>query len=99
MTPSQRATAVGWEGVAMIIQCPRCWTRWRAQDAPETDNPIFKCGKCHHTFRLFPGATGPDERASAVREGAPAGAASANLEFIFPRRQPALPPAQKPNVM
>jgi hypothetical protein len=82
----------------MIIQCPLCSTRWRAQDAPETDNPIFKCGRCHHTFRLFPGAPESDERNGAPRSRPAANAASDNLEFIFPRRHPVprdvVPPAE-----
>ncbi len=82
----------------MIIQCPRCSTRWRAQDASDSVNPTFKCGKCHHTFRLFPGATDADERATPARKGAPPGAPSDNLEFIFPHRQPPAPPAAKVSV-
>ncbi len=74
----------------MIIQCPRCSTRWRADDDPESDNPVFKCGRCHHTWRLFPGAPDADERGSGSARGrAAANGASDNLEFIFPGRSAA----------
>lgn len=69
----------------MIIQCPRCSTRWRVADSSATDNPVFKCGRCHHVFPQFPGAPPAAERGgSAKARGAPP--APDNLEFIFPRR-------------
>ncbi len=74
----------------MIMQCPRCSTRWRVADTSATDNPIFKCGRCHHVFSQFPGAL------PAVERGKGPKARSAvpdpdNLEFIFPARGAAGP--------
>jgi predicted Zn finger-like uncharacterized protein len=80
------------EGARMMMQCPRCSTRWRVAAAAPVENPLFKCGRCHHLFRQFPGAP-------SVRNGAPAAerpsvstpspSESDTLEFIFPERQPA----------
>lgn len=83
----------------MIIQCPRCSTRWRVADPETTDNPVFKCGRCHHVFPRFPGAPTVGERPSGGRHrgGAPADADS--LEFIFPRRPPAVMPASEPRAL
>ena len=68
----------------MIIQCPRCSTRWRVGDPSATDNPTFKCGRCHQVFPQFPGAPPPAERGGGKARSAPP--APDNLEFIFPRR-------------
>jgi predicted Zn finger-like uncharacterized protein len=68
----------------MIIQCPRCSTRWRVGDPSATDNPTFKCGRCHHVFPQFPGAPPAAERSGGKARSAPP--APDNLEFIFPRR-------------
>ncbi len=68
----------------MIMQCPRCSTRWRVGDSPTTDNPVFKCGRCHHVFPRFPGAPPIAERAGGKTRGAPP--EPDNLEFIFPQR-------------
>ncbi len=68
----------------MIIQCPRCSTRWRVGDSSATDNPTFKCGRCHHVFPQFPGAPAAAERSGGKARSAPP--APDNLEFIFPRR-------------
>ncbi len=75
----------------MMMQCPRCSTRWRVAAAAPAENPLFKCGKCHHLFRQFPGATPAREspRAATKRTSPAAPAASDTLEFIFPERQPA----------
>ena len=68
----------------MLIQCPRCSTGWRVPDTPPSDNPVFKCGRCHHLFRRFPGApTSGERRVEASRRAEPPGD---NLEFIFPTR-------------
>jgi predicted Zn finger-like uncharacterized protein len=74
----------------MMMQCPRCSTRWRVAAAAPVENPLFKCGKCHHLFRQFPGAPSATkvETAPDRRNAAPA-ADSDTLEFIFPERQPA----------
>ena len=72
--------------VAMIIQCPRCSTRWRVADSSATENPVFKCGRCHHVFPRFPGAPPQAERnGGAKARGAPP--EPDNLEFIFPGRK------------
>jgi predicted Zn finger-like uncharacterized protein len=69
----------------MLIQCPRCSGRWRVADTAPAENPTFKCGRCHHLFRRFPGAQ-PEARAAggSSQRGAPPEAD--NLEFIFPDR-------------
>src|SRR5262249_19058272 len=73
----------------MMMQCPRCSTRWRVAAASPMENPLFKCGRCHHLFRQFPGAPVPTEAATASgRRAAPAPEPD-TLEFIFPERQPA----------
>lgn len=54
------------------------------------ENPLFKCGRCHHLFRQFPGATPPPESAPAPSRKSQARAPEPDtLEFIFPDRQPA----------
>jgi hypothetical protein len=54
------------------------------------ENPLFKCGRCHHLFRQFPGAIAPSEPAtSSGRRVAPSVPEPDTLEFIFPERQPA----------
>ena len=68
----------------MLIQCPRCSTGWRVADTPSTDNPIFKCGRCHHLFRRFPGAPQSGERRSVSTKRQTRAPAGDNLEFIFP---------------
>src|SRR5689334_120530 len=68
----------------MIIQCPRCSTRWRVGDPEATDNPVFKCGRCHNVFPQFPGAPPASEANGAKAREAPP--EPDNLEFIFPRR-------------
>ncbi len=71
----------------MMMQCPRCSTRWRVAAASPVENPLFRCGRCHHLFRQFPGATAPIEAApSQTRRTTPE--EPDTLEFIFPRRQP-----------
>jgi predicted Zn finger-like uncharacterized protein len=75
-----------------MMQCPRCSTRWRVAAASPVENPLFKCGRCHHLFRQFPGAPPPGENAPASASGRRAAAAPEapdTLEFIFPERQPA----------
>ncbi|MEO6026511.1 MAG: DUF3426 domain-containing protein [Candidatus Binatia bacterium] len=85
----------------MMMQCPRCSTRWRVAAASPVENPLFKCGRCHHLFRQFPGATPPTEAAPSERRAA-AAAAPDTMEFIFPERQSAEllvadpPPAPEP---
>lgn len=76
----------------MMMQCPRCSTRWRVAAASPVDNPLFKCGRCHHLFRQFPGAPPPSEAASApIKRDVQAPPEPDTLEFIFPERQsPAL---------
>jgi predicted Zn finger-like uncharacterized protein len=69
----------------MIIQCPRCSTRWRVADPSATDNPVFKCGRCHHVFPQFPGAPRAPERGSGPKARS-APPEPDTLEFIFPRR-------------
>jgi predicted Zn finger-like uncharacterized protein len=75
----------------MMMQCPRCSTRWRVAAAAPIENPLFKCGRCHHLFRQFPGAAPvrdpapPPTRRSASQPPVDAD----TLEFIFPERQPA----------
>src|SRR5262245_57281267 len=75
----------------MMMQCPRCSTRWRVAAAAPVENPLFKCGRCHYLFRQFPGApSGRDAAPEAQRHGASAPPAEPeSLEFIFPERQPA----------
>lgn len=74
----------------MMMQCPRCSTRWRVAAAAPVENPLFKCGRCHHLFRQFPGATPPAESAPAPSRKAQARASEPDtLEFIFPDRQSA----------
>jgi predicted Zn finger-like uncharacterized protein len=75
----------------MMIQCPRCSTRWRVAAAAPFENPLFKCGRCHHLFRQFPGAPSARAEAPAANRRAPAAppAEADTLEFIFPDRQPA----------
>ncbi len=80
------------EGAHMMMQCPRCSTRWRVAAAAPIENPLFKCGRCHHLFRQFPGAPpAPDAAAPASRRSAaavaPAPVEADTLEFIFPERQ------------
>jgi predicted Zn finger-like uncharacterized protein len=70
----------------MIMQCPRCSTRWRVGDSPAAENPVFKCGRCHHVFPQFPGAPPPAERSAGKARGAPP--EPDNLEFIFPHPRP-----------
>jgi hypothetical protein len=53
------------------------------------ENPLFKCGRCHHLFRQFPGATPPAAPAPMSRRGAAPEPDSDTLEFIFPDRPPA----------
>ena len=78
------------EGAHMMMQCPRCSTRWRVAAASPVENPLFKCGRCHHLFRQFPGAPPPSEVApSPSRRSSAAAAEPDTLEFIFPERQPA----------
>jgi len=72
----------------MIIQCPRCSTRWRVAEPSATDNPVFKCGRCHHVFPRFPGAATGAERFVGARQRASGPPEPDNLEFIFPRRGP-----------
>jgi predicted Zn finger-like uncharacterized protein len=73
----------------MLIQCPRCSTGWRVADVPATENPIFKCGRCHHVFRQFPGAPAPAARRSAAdKRTAARRPTDDNLEFIFPDPTP-----------
>jgi predicted Zn finger-like uncharacterized protein len=74
----------------MIVQCPRCSTRWRVEEPSATDNPVFKCGRCRHVFPRFPGAPATAERSTA-RAASTAPPAGDNLEFIFPRRASATP--------
>jgi predicted Zn finger-like uncharacterized protein len=76
------------DGAHMMMQCPRCSTRWRVPAASPVANPLFKCGRCHHLFRQFPGATPPAEPAAPSKRAATA-PESDTLEFIFPDRQPA----------
>lgn len=83
----------------MIVQCPRCSTRWRVADPEATDNPVFKCGRCHHVFPRFPGAPAPGDRANAGRHRGAAPPAPDNLEFIFPRRPPAAEPVAEPQAL
>jgi predicted Zn finger-like uncharacterized protein len=71
----------------MLIQCPRCSTGWRVPDTSATDNPTFKCGRCHHIFREFPGAPVPGERRAGTPRAAAVTADADNLEFIFPSRE------------
>lgn len=75
----------------MMMQCPRCSTRWRVAAAAPVENPLFKCGRCHHLFRQFPGAPPvPDAAPSATRRSTTAPPAEPDtLEFIFPERQSA----------
>ncbi len=73
----------------MMMQCPRCSTRWRVAAAAPVENPLFKCGKCHHLFRQFPGATPAPEHAPAPTRRARASREADTLEFIFPERQSA----------
>ncbi|MEB2283932.1 MAG: DUF3426 domain-containing protein [Myxococcales bacterium] len=84
-------------GAHMMMQCPRCSTRWRVAAAAPVENPLFKCGKCHHLFRQFPGATPARESAATATATATKRRATADepdtLEFIFPERQPAELPA------
>src|SRR6185369_3929015 len=79
------------EGAHMMMQCPRCSTRWRVAAASPMENPLFKCGRCHHLFRQFPGAPPvPDAAPSASRRSTTAPPAEPDtLEFIFPERQSA----------
>ena len=77
------------EGAHMMMQCPRCSTRWRVAAASPMENPLFKCGRCHHLFRQFPGAPAPTEPATASGRRAAAVPEPDTLEFIFPERQPA----------
>ncbi len=78
------------EGAHMMMQCPRCSTRWRVAAAAPVENPLFKCGRCHHLFRQFPGAPSAREAASdGPRRGMAAPPAEPDtLEFIFPEKQP-----------
>ncbi len=74
----------------MMMQCPRCSTRWRVAAAAPVENPLFKCGKCHHLFRQFPGAPSATKAAPAPdRKNVPPPPDPDTLEFIFPERQPA----------
>jgi predicted Zn finger-like uncharacterized protein len=70
----------------MMMQCPRCSTRWRVPAVSPVANPLFKCGRCHHLFRQFPGATPPTESAAPTKRATTP--ESDTLEFIFPERQP-----------
>ena len=70
----------------MIMQCPRCSTRWRVGDSPATENPVFKCGRCHHVFPRFPGAPPAAERSAGKARGGGTAPEPDNLEFIFPQR-------------
>src|SRR5689334_15677361 len=70
----------------MIMQCPRCSTRWRVGDSPATENPVFKCGRCHHVFPQFPGAPPAAERSAGKARGGGTPPEPDNLEFIFPQR-------------
>lgn len=74
----------------MMMQCPRCSTRWRVAAAAPVENPLFKCGKCHHLFRQFPGAPPAGKAATTPeRRSTPPPPDADTLEFIFPERQPA----------
>ena len=76
--------------IHLMMQCPRCSTRWRVAAASPVENPLFKCGRCHHLFRQFPGAPTPTESSPLPhRRSARAPAELDTLEFIFPERQPA----------
>ena len=79
------------EGAHMMMQCPRCSTRWRVAAAAPVENPLFKCGRCHHLFRQFPGAPPTADAApSTSRRSTTAPPAEPDtLEFIFPERQSA----------
>ncbi len=77
------------EGAHMMMQCPRCSTRWRVAAASPMENPLFKCGRCHHLFRQFPGAPAPTEPATTTGRRTASAAEPDTLEFIFPERQPA----------
>jgi predicted Zn finger-like uncharacterized protein len=79
----------------MIVQCPRCSTRWRVAEPSATDNPVFKCGRCRHVFPQFPGAPTTGERSTARHRSAASPAAD-TLEFIFPRRTPVAPADERP---
>lgn len=79
----------------MIVQCPRCSTRWRVAEPSATENPVFKCGRCRHVFPQFPGAPTTGER-SPARHPSAAPPAADTLEFIFPRRTPAAPTDDRP---
>lgn len=73
----------------MMIQCPRCSTRWRVPNTSASENPFFKCGRCHNLFREFPGAPQPttaEPRAAAQAARGPNTPRADNLEFIFPER-------------
>ena len=76
------------DGAHMMMQCPRCSTRWRVAAASPVENPLFKCGRCHHLFRQFPGAA-PVAESSASESRRTAATEPDTLEFIFPERQPA----------
>jgi predicted Zn finger-like uncharacterized protein len=82
----------------MLIQCPKCSTGWRVADTAPADNPVFKCGRCHHLFRRFPGAPTRGEqrpeRADRREASRRDDDARDNLEFIFPERTDA--PAEAP---
>jgi predicted Zn finger-like uncharacterized protein len=73
----------------MMMQCPRCSTRWRVAAASPMANPLFKCGRCHHLFRQFPGAVPPSEPPASSNRRAATNAEPDTLEFIFPAHQPA----------
>ncbi len=75
----------------MIIQCPRCSTRWRVPSRPPVENPSFKCGRCHHLFRQFPGAPAAGESKPSAERSRGAAPAADNMEFIFPKPAPVLP--------
>ena len=61
--------------------------------AAPSDNPFYKCGRCHHLFRQFPGApAAPVARPEngRTRAARPSEPEPDNLEFIFPDRDGAL---------
>ena len=62
--PTEGDAVAAVEGAHMMMQCPRCSTRWRVAAASPMENPLFKCGRCHHLFRQFPGAPAPTEPAA-----------------------------------
>lgn len=76
----------------MIVQCPKCKTRYKVSDELCKDSgPAFRCSRCKHTFQLEAAQPPPKPALqSPARETRPAEShEKGELSFIFPAKEEA----------